>query len=287
MPKYKNNRALVMDILRGRWLISAPEARRLYQVANDFLERKPVSAEVEDIRPLLMDLDGATQVGDSPSTSDRMVLVVPVTGTLTKYDNCYGTSTLEVAAILDEYRVRENIVGFVLDFDSPGGTTDSVMPLVAAIRRIQADGKPIIAHCDYAASAAYWVASQCDALFMDNLLSEVGSIGVYAQIVDDRENKQTGRRTLEIYAPESSDKNRAYRDALDGKPEAMKAELSEIARVFQEAVKEGRKNLKADAPGVLSGATFSTAKAIDNGMADGMAELEDCVQNVFLRSHEF
>ena len=87
--------------------------------------------------------------------------------------------------------------------------------MIAAIKKIQSMGKPVVAHCDFCASAAYWIASQCDSIFADNFLSEFGSIGVMTQIVDSR-NLASGEKLITIYAEESKDKNLAYRKALDG-----------------------------------------------------------------------
>lgn len=287
MSKYKNTRHLVMDILRGRWLLDSTSSSNLLEAASSFLSRTPVTPPAEDLRPFLIDMEGTRAQGDGEPSEDSLVLVVPIHGTLTKYDNCFGTSTMEVADILEAYRQREDIVGFVLDIDSPGGAVNAVMPLVEEIRRIQADGKPVIVHTDFAASAAYWIASQCDAIFMDNLLSEVGSIGACSVVVDDRENKQTGVRTLTVYANESPDKNKSYRNALDGDFTALQAELDGIVGMFRQAVKSGRPDIDADAPGLMTGAIFSTAEALKRNMADGMAQLEDCVQIAFVRAHDF
>ena len=189
-----------------------------------------------------------------------------------------------MANALIEYASKDDIVGVVLDIDSPGGSSNAIMPLINAINQVKAMGKPIIVHTDFCASAAIWVASQCDAIFMDNSLSEVGSIGAYATIFDNRQNLQTGEKVITIYADESSDKNKGVREALEGKYETVKAELSELVSDFQAAVKAGRPDLKADAEGVMTGAMFRTAKAIKLGLADGMASLQECIENVYIRA---
>lgn len=287
MGKYTNNKALALDIIRGKWLLDDASSAKMLDAARVFLSKGNTGAENHE--PLAISfqaLDGAgvgIENTDNAHPGAPSVLIVPLGGTLTKYDNCFGTATLEVVDILEQYREDDNIIGFILDIDSPGGAVNAVMPLVEEIRRIQASGKPIISHCDFCASAAYWIASQTDLIIMDNLLSEVGSVGVCASLVDDRENKATGERHFTIYAPESKDKNKSYRDALDGKAETLEAELSRTARVFQDAVKAGRPKLKAEA-GVLSGAMFDTAKAIDLNMADAMGDLSSCVGIVYARS---
>lgn len=287
MRKYTNNRALALDIIRGKWLLDDASATKMLDAAREFLSKG--NAGGDNASPLAVSfqaLDGTSvsiEEADNARPGTPTVLIVPLSGTLTKYDNCFGTATLEVVDLLEQYRQDENVIGFILDIDSPGGAVNAVMPLIEEIRKIQASGKPVISHCDFCASAAYWIATQTDLIIMDNLLSEVGSVGVCASLVDDRENKATGERRFTIYAPESKDKNKAYRDALDGKTETLEAELSQTARVFQDAVKAGRPKLKEEA-GVLSGAMFDAAKAIDLNMADAMGDLSSCVGIVYARA---
>ncbi len=285
---FVNNRVLASEILRGKWLLDDRSAPKMLDAAQAFLRRETIKGDkASPIALSFIAMDGAEYTAASDEDANitqPCVLIVPVQGTLTQYDNCFGTATMEIVSILEQYREDENIIGFILDINSPGGAVNAVMPLVNEIKKIQGDGKPVISHCDFAASAAYWIASQTDLIVMDNILSEVGSIGVCATLIDDRENKATGERHLTIYAPQSADKNKAYRDALDGDFTAMEKELSETATVFQESVKAGRQKLKADEEGVLSGAVFSTAKAIDLNMADTMGDLANCVEIVAVRA---
>lgn len=287
---YRDYRSLASDILRGRWLIhnSGESMNAVISMAVNFLARNTTAEEKEDLGVMLMDASGEDHFGDdSTAETGNLVCVVPVHGTLTKYDNCLGVSTMEIADIIDEYAAREDISGFVLDLDSGGGAVNSVMPLVAAIRRAQEAGKPVVAHVDFACSAAYWIASACDAVFMDNLLSEVGSIGAYYQLVDDRYNLQTGEKIISVYAPQSTDKNLGYRNALEGDFKVLEGELSETVTEFQNQVRANRPRLDADAPGVMSGAVFPAHKAIEIGLADSMGNLNDCIENVFIRTHKF
>ena len=140
------------------------------------------------------------------------------------------------------------------------------------------------AHADACYSAAYWVASQCDALFLDNPLSGCGSIGAFCEIFDDRENRQTGFRWIAVYPPESKDKNLAEREALDGRTETMEKELASLVDMFRSAVLDGRPGLKKDTPGLLTGAEFRTSEALAAGLCDGMMSLADTVQAAAVRA---
>ena len=282
MPRspFLNNTQTALDILRGIWLLHDADA--LLPYALKFLERNTSEVAKNEYSP---SLSAGSRASQKKSSSDQMkVLVLPIHGTLTKYETCTTYGTTDMANALIEYASKDDIVGVVLDIDSPGGSSNAIMPLINAINQVKAMGKPIIVHTDFCASAAIWVASQCDAIFMDNSLSEVGSIGAYATIFDNRQNLQTGEKVITIYADESSDKNKGVREALEGKYETVKAELSELVSDFQAAVKAGRPDLKADAEGVMTGAMFRTAKAIKLGLADGMASLQECIENVYIRA---
>lgn len=214
----------------------------------------------------------------------QIVAVIPLKGPMTKYGSWYRYGTEEIAAEIRKAAADGNVIAAVLDIDSGGGYTNSIAPLVEAVRSVRAAGKPVLAHADACYSAAYWVASQCDALFLDNPLSGCGSIGVYAELLDDREDKLFGFRWISVYPPESKDKNLAEREAMDGRTEAMERELSALAGMFRDAVLTGRPGLKRDVPGLLTGADFRAAEALAAGMCDGIMNLRDTVEAAAVRA---
>lgn len=265
---------LARDIVQGKWLVSNPE--QLLPIARAFLSKTPVEMEVKSSEVSTV-ADSGTQTEESKS-----VAIVPLHGTMTKYDTCESYGTTFIANKLREMADDDNVIGLVLDIDSPGGSCSAIPPMLEAIGYARSKGKPVYVHADCCASAAYWVASQCDAIYMDNDLSEVGSIGAMAVFVDNSAtNPTTGERTLVIYANESSEKNRAYREALAGNYEAVKAELKPLVNQFQNAVVAGRPNIQKDEKGVLSGAMFGTSDALRLNMADAKKTLAETIEAVF------
>lgn len=279
-----NNTQLAFDLLRGHWLLHNAEA--LLPFAKPFLDREDFSrAELQEYRPLFYTPDGSfDDLDQAPESTDKKVVVIPMHGALTKYWSCSTVGTLDLALDLLDYANDDNVVGFVLDIDSPGGAGNAIAPMLQAIKKIQELGKPIVAHCDFCASAALWIASQCDSIMMDNTFSEIGSLGAYASILDNRTNLQTGEKIITVYADESEDKNKAVREALEGNYDTLKAELSELVADFRSAVTSGRPNLKTDEEGVMTGAMFRAEKAISIGLADSMMTLQQCIENVFIRA---
>lgn len=276
---------IARDIISGKWLIS--DSDKALPIALDFLSRLPVRLDAEPAEPYAMFDDGSivSLSSEKQSGERKKVVIVPLHGTMTKYETCTSYGTMEIADKINGYAADNSILGIVLDVDSGGGAANSIAPLVEAIRKFKASGKPIIAHCDTCGSAAFWVASQCDAIYMDNSLSEIGSVGALVSIVDSTAaNPTTGAKIISIYARESKDKNLAYREALEGKYSLMQDELSPLVQEFQSAVIAGRPNLKKDEDGVLSGRMFLSGKAIELGMADAVRTLSETVDAVFALS---
>lgn len=265
---------LARDIVQGKWLVSNPD--RLLPIARSFLNKTPVEMEVKAA--------SVTTVSDSGALPEKAkrVAIIPLHGTMTKYDTCESYGTTFIAKRLREMADDENVIGIILDIDSPGGSSSAIPPMIEAISHAKAAGKPVYAHIDFCASAAYWVASQCDAIYMDNDLSEVGSIGAMAVFIDSTAaNPTTGEKTIVIYAEESPDKNFAYREALSGRYEAAKAELKPLVDQFRDAVVAGRPTIHKDQDGVLSGKMFGTAEALRLNMADAKKTLSETIEAVF------
>lgn len=265
---------LARDIVQGKWLVSNPE--QLLPIARAFLSKTPVEMEVKSAVVSTV-ADSGAQAG-----KDKSVAIVPLHGTMTKYDTCESYGTTFIANKLREMADDENVIGIVLDIDSPGGSCSAIPPMLEAISYAKAHRKPVYVHADCCASAAYWVASQCDAIYMDNDLSEVGSIGAMAVFIDSTAaNPTTGEKTIVIYAEESPDKNFAYREALSGRYEAAKAELKPLVDQFRDAVVAGRPTIHKDQDGVLSGKMFLTAEALRLNMADAKKTLSETIEAVF------
>lgn len=279
-----NNIRLAFDIRRGQWLVSDIEA--ISSIALDFLSRAPLEIETSDFSIQKVSANMADVIysgeGEPALANNKNVAIIPIHGSLVKYKTCAGVGTTAIASEIIRLASDEDVVGIILDIDSGGGAANSVYPVIEAIKKVQQMGKPIVAHCDFCASAAYWIASQCDSVFADNPMSEFGSIGVMTQIVDAR-NLATGEKIITIYAAESTDKNLPYRKALDGDYGLMQDKMSPLVREFQSAVKASRKNLNAEAQGVLTGDVFRASDAINLGLADAVLTLDECVENVFVR----
>ena len=180
------------DFADALWHLDT-QAVRLTPEAHELLE------QVWAIRPAAIRSLWAAALGDvaretaaSGSTSSSRggggSAVLRIRGPISRRPSFFsmffgGTTTEELSAALAEAVADPSVGRILLDVDSPGGTTDGIPELTAEIYAARSK-KPVIAVIDTtAASAAYWLASQANEVFMTPSAS-VGSIGVFALHID-------------------------------------------------------------------------------------------------------
>jgi protease IV len=216
------------------------------------------------------------------------IAVIGLTGVMQKFSGLCSYGTEDIASVLEYVLAVPAVSAALLRIHSPGGTVNSVIPLK---RALAGKTKPVIAVVDsMAASAAYYVACMCDQVIAVDPLSEVGSIGAMAIIVNDaKKRKKDGEELIKIYAPQSGHKNRPAEEALEGNTETYAREiLAPIAENFITHVREHRRGkLNEKAEGILSGKLFYATQAYDIGLVDGFGPLTACVARAQRLSHKY
>lgn len=276
---------LLSAILRGQFMMSPDMALGFKSQVNSLLNSENLynnNLQVLENIPV-MAYDGANDQGQDAQDLGEdggKVIVLPVKGAMLKYGTMCTYGMDEIAHYTKHFAAKENVSAIVLDIDSGGGATNAVPPMEEAVSFVKALGKPIIAHCDAACSAAYWVASACDHIFVNNNVSSIfGSVGVmlsYLDLVPYYEKE--GAKYHEIYATPSGDKNLAFQKLLKGEYDQIRSEMmNPMAIQFQNTIKSNRSNLKLDTPGILSGGTFNGQKSIDIGLTDQFGPLQDAI----------
>lgn len=119
----------------------------------------------------------------TPNTA-QTVAVIPVYGTiLPKAVNVGslrgGTGLDQLVDAVNAAAADPKVTSILLDFDSPGGQVDGVPEAAAAIRAARAEKTIVGISNTMAASAGYWLFSQCTECVVSPS-AEVGSIGVFA-----------------------------------------------------------------------------------------------------------
>jgi protease-4 len=225
---------------------------------------------------------------DNPfdSYEENSVVVIPIMGMMTKYGyidwdeyrRVFGMDT--VAKLIKLADKSSKISGIVLLCNTPGGTTQSIYGLEDALRnRI----KPVIGLIDgMCMSGGIYTLSFCDKIFATHRMCEIGSIGTFAKILDNTEMlKKEGLKVISVYPPESSWKNKAVREAIEGKTELLIDEsLTPFAIHFQNIIKENRPKLDTAVEGILEGREFYAYDAITHKLIDGLRNIDQAIEEV-------
>lgn len=217
----------------------------------------------------------ANPVADAPENS---ISIISLNNIITKYDGWCHAGIDTKAALLQEADANPNIIGHIIIFDTPGGEARAPEKMAQVIN---ACTKPVYGLVDnLCASAGYWIACNCDKLFIAGNMAQVGSIGAYTSIIDHTKRLEAmGINLIEIYAEQSVNKNIEFREALDGKPEKMRARLTELQSYFEAAVNAKRGDLITD-KSVFTGTVLLGPKSVEAGLVDGIATLSEVIDMV-------
>lgn len=201
--------------------------------------------------------------------------VVPMIGTIFPRASMVGASTggTDLATIMRDMRVASassDVQRIVMLVDSPGGVVSGLGEAAEALR---ASPKPITAFVTgYAASAAYWLASQAGEIVMDRSAA-VGSIGVIASMSRQEAPDAQGRRGYEVVSTGAPMK-RPDPSTEEGCA-VIQAQVDAIEAVFIADVAAGRGVQAARVRSDFGqGAMIDAQAAIAAGMADRIGTLE-------------
>jgi signal peptide peptidase SppA len=224
----------------------------------------------------------AAAVAAAPPTPSKIALI-SVQGGLTPRGSWFGTSLTGLAAQVRRAAADADVASIVLDIDSPGGTVSGTPEAAAAVREAAAQ-KPVVAIANtLAASAAYWIGSQASEFVMTPS-ADVGSIG--AMILHQDVSgmlEQWGIRMTTIRSEQSPLKNETHPFApLSEEAQAfLQQRANEAGADFIKAVASGRRVSQTKVREDFGqGRVFGAREAVERGMADRVATLDDVVASL-------
>ena len=189
-------------------------------------------------------------------------------------------STLGVRSLADYIQAADqdpDIRGILLDVNSGGGEAVAGSYLKDAI---ESASKPVVVHGHFVGSAAYLAALAADEIILSSEMAKAGSIG--AMITINKEMLQAYKeRFIDVYATQSKDKNKEFREAMNGDMSFIQKSIDKAADIFQDTVLQYRKIKDKDK--ALSGSMFYAKEAKALGLVDGIGGIGYAVKR--LRSH--
>jgi signal peptide peptidase SppA len=203
------------------------------------------------------------------------IAVIPVQGVIAQKAGWFAdTSTEWVGRALDDAIANQSVGAIVLNIDSPGGTVFGTPELADKIFEARAV-KPVygLANSE-AASAAYWIGSQTERLFVTPS-GQVGSIGVWSAHIDQSQYLEDfGLKVTLISAGKYKVEGNSFEPLSEEARAAWQTEIDAYYDQFLAAVGRGR-GVKAAVVkrGFGEGRMVMAPDAIEAGMADGIATM--------------
>ncbi len=274
----------ISAILKGHWAILPSWAEAHLSVVLNILQGKPVSfsdrtgnESVE--KPFIIEPASMTRREmNSANVAPNSVGVMPISGPIMKYNgDCGEPGMIQRSAWLGQMERQANIGSVVLLMDTPGGEARATEGFATSIQKMS---KPVLSFTDgMTASAGMFYSSASDEVWLSGQSDEMGSIGSYIMLADFAGYfEKQGLKIHEIYAPQSVDKNREYRDALKGDYGPMEDYLKSHVDSFISFVSQTRGDkAKANQKAWSSGKMFPAKEAINIGLADRIGSFEQAV----------
>jgi signal peptide peptidase SppA len=272
----------IIDVLNSPWALPSEkyaEIRDLYErhAHGDKVDIAALEAQLG--RPMdkqyraLEVVDGVGILTIDGIMAKRMNLMAALSG---------GTSTQLLQRDFALAMTDQEVHSILLVIDSPGGEVSGTQEFCNQI--FDARGiKPIVAVCEgMLASAAYWIASAANEVYISSGTAQVGSIGVVAVHKDkSKSDANQGVKVTEIAA------GKYKRVASEHEPlsaegrDVLKDQVDQIYTVFVDDV---ARNRGVSSEKVLSemadGRIFIGQKAIDAGLVDGKRTTQQALQKL-------
>ena len=273
------------ELLTAPWAILPDSLREIQQIYVTHLKGEKIdigAVEARLGRPLANEQQ-RYQVREGG------VAVLPVEGVIAPKANLFteisgGTSAQMLIQQIQSAGADTRVKGLVQVIDSPGGSVFGTPEWAAAVAEL-AKVKPVVTVSEATiASAAYWGGSAANAVYLSGPTVQAGSIGVYSRMG----LSQPDPTSVEFV------RGKYKRSAINGQsPSAeymayYEAQLDHLYTVFADTVAQHRRVSVDDVLSKMAdGRVFIGQQALDAGLADGFATVDDIVERMATHPAQF
>jgi signal peptide peptidase SppA len=269
----------ILDVLYQPWAIDADRLMEIQAIYAHHLRGESIDIEAAEARlgrklqnePQGYQVqDGAALIPLRGVIAPRMNLMAQVSG---------GTSAELFVRDVQAAAADPAVSSIVLLVDSPGGAVGGTPAAAGAVMAARA-AKPIASWVDGAmASAAYWIGSAAERVYLGSSVHPVGSIGVIATHSDQSQREASlGVKTTEIFAGRFKAAMSPHQPLSELGRQTMQDQVDYLYSLFVGDVAAQRgasvDQVRAD---MADARVFIGQQAVDAGLADGIASLETVI----------
>lgn len=273
----------ILDILNSPWAISQARLIEIQSIYRAHFRSEKIDWKAMEAKAGLLKIEAKE---GKPYDLINGIAVIDISGVLTKslslFSFLFGGSSMQqiaqdyLAAIADP-----QVNSVLLAIDSPGGTVDGTQELANLIYSNKNDKRVIAYSNGMIASAAYWIASAADEIYISGDTVHIGSIGVVATHVDiSKQDEMMGEKYTEITAgtykriasshnPLSPDGRQTIQDMVD-----------HIYTIFVGAIARNRNVSEEQVLKMADGKIFLGKQAIEVGLVDAVATYGQIINNM-------
>ena len=215
----------------------------------------------------------------APFAGER-VAVVELSGVMTSSQDAgsRATSAHRVVELLEKHRADGTVKAVVLRVDTPGGTVVAAQEISAAVARLRAGGKKVVASMgDLAASGGYYVSCAADRI-VASPGTLTGSIGVIMQFPDYRGLfGKIGLSTNTIKSGEFKDVGNGAREMTERDRRLLQSLVDDVQAQFVAAVAAGRGMTPERVRPLADGRVYSGRQAKELGLVDELGDLDAAI----------
>ncbi len=272
----------LLDVITSPWAITRDKLNEIQSIYYAHLKKEKIdfkALEAEAGVPL-----------NNPAQEVQVidgVAIIPIQGVLGKKMNLFSQISGGASMQIIERQVvdavnDEAVKAIVLDIDSPGGTVDGSSELANKIFSLRGQ-KPIVSFASGTmASAAVWIGSAADRVFISSETAMTGSVGVIATHRDiSKAEEQSGIKVTEIvsgkfkgitteHKPLSKEGKAVIQSQVDLLLGHFVADFAKFKGKATEEIKE----LVGEAQ------IFIGSQGIDVGLVDGVSTFEALIKNL-------
>jgi hypothetical protein len=188
-----------------------------------------------------------------------------------------ATDTQEIIDAVEEALERQDAHAIFLDIDSPGGTVNGIPELAQSVSSASRQKQVYAFSAGQMCSAAYWVASQANAIYATPS-ARVGSIGVILPVIDSSAAFEQAGLKVEVFAAGKFKSAGTPGTSLtDEQRDWLRAEVEETAAEFHMAVLARGRKIPDEA---MQGQTFSGRRAMRFNLAGVVASRADAIDRL-------
>lgn len=273
----------ILDILNSPWAISHKRLIDIQSVYRAHFHGEKIDWKALEAKAGLFK---AADKEGKPYEIVNGVAVINIFGVLTKslsfFSWLFGGSSMQQIAQTYQAAISDlQVKSILLVIDSPGGTVDGTQELANIIYNGKNE-KPVIAYSDgMICSAAYWIASAADKIYISGDTVEIGSIGVVATHVDaSKSDEMYGEKYTEITAGKYKRLASSHTPLSDEGRQYLQEQVDHIYTVFVGDVARNRNISEEDALKMADGKIFIGKQAIEVGLVDGVSTYDQLVNKM-------